>query len=1074
MTMLRRGCWAAALLLAWSGNAAADVNFNGGAIGNCSLAAATKTYTCLSIQLPVWNDKVIIADGYTVITNTGFAPTFNNGLIMGRTSVLRSAGLTSIDLSNVNPASVDIGGGTLIAGGNLALNSSMTINGSVSAGSLNTGSAVTITGSVNASGVATLGSNIRVNGNVTAGAVTTNSPGRIDGSITSTTTVYIDSGITVGGDISGTIVTTNSGVTLNGSVNASLSFLLGSGSTVNGDLSSPSIVLAPANSKVTGDINTTGILNMGSGTTVTGTVNAGGLLMNAAGANINGNVTVSGDVLMQAGSSINGDLSARNVVTQNSNANIYGNAAVNTIYLDYDNVVTGFITCTGLLGSQCNCVLRPLFYNHPLQCTSGTSAVHHFQIKHSGFGLTCQPQTVELKACANAACTATVSTTTKVTLSPGGGDVNVTGTTNAQVRYSTATGNAGVTLSATAAGVNNANVCQNTGANNASCQMVFKDEGLVLSAPDHVAMTPNVKLSVQALKNSPLGSCVPLVQGATVPVKFSCGYLNPLPANANAVGVSVAGTNLSCGGGTTDVNLTFDSNGVATPSPSLQYSEVGVTSLSAAYATNGLSASGTTQFTTAPAKIKLEPIRINTPANFFSATAFAKASEPFKVRLTALNYNDVPTKNFGRESPTPQNFMLPTPVLINPINGNAPLTIGSYKGIANGVADATDGTPGQWRFDDTGTLRVTVKLDGSNGYYLGNPTTGFNPQQSVDLTFVPDHFDVALLAGTPMDCASTGLSNPCAGSNANGKFVYSKQPIPLLINAYVGLKDASGAYLSPQNYVGAAARPIALSAWSTATPSAAVPSSVGDFNWTKTPPATPPFTFAYDPASKKTVGTLAGAATNLLPSYDFATAPTAPTTITVRATDSDGASSAGFAEPPITVVSGRLDIESVSGPLTGTVPVTAKAQYWNGRAYVFNPRFAPEDPSQPAAQSQALTVSLSRTDAGVKTYYLQYRNCKNGLYSGNAAQPCNASAMPKLATESITFRNGKGIFRLTQPTPALTRNGLVEVALHNTAFDNDPDKDKAELIKYLPSGFGTVIFGVYRSGPLIYLREVYN
>ncbi|MYM36016.1 hypothetical protein GTP38_16915 [Duganella sp. FT94W] len=1070
MTMLRRDCWAAALLLAWSGNAAADITFNGGAADNCSLAAATKTYTCSTIALPVWNDKVIIADGYTVITSSDFSPTYNNGLTMGKTSVLRSAGQSNIDLSNINPASVNTGGGTLIAGGKLSLNSSMTINGSVSAGSLNTGSAVTITGSVNVSGLATLGSNIRVNGNVTANAVTTNSPGRIDGAITATTTVYIDSSITVGGNISGTSVTTNSGVTLNGSVTATVSFRLGSGSTVNGNLSSPSMVLAPASSKITGNINTSGTLDMGSGTTVTGTVAAGGLIVRASGATINGNANISGDVDLQSGSTINGNLTAYNVITHNSNVNIYGDAIINSIDLDGDGWISGFITCNGPGGKDCNCVSKAYGYNKPLRCTSGSSTIHHFQIKHSGVGLTCQPQTVELKACSNAACSATVSTTTKVTLSPGGGDVNVSGTTNAQVRYSTATGNAGVTLSASAAGVSNANVCQNTGANNASCQMVFKDEGLVLSAPDHVAMTPNVKLSVQALKNSPLGSCVPLVQGATVPVKFSCGYVNPLPANANAVGVSVAGTNLSCGGGTTDVNLTFDSNGVATPSPSLQYSEVGVTSLSAAYATNGLSASGTTQFTTAPAKIKLEPIRINTPANFFSATAFAKASEPFKVRLTALNYNDVPTKNFGRESPTPQNFMLPTPVLINPIKGNAPLTIGSYKGIANGVADAADGTPGQWRFDDTGTLHVTVRLDGSNGYYLGNQTTGFNPQQSVDLTFVPDHFDVALLAGTPMDCASTGLSNPCVGSNANGKFIYSKQSIPLLINAYVGLKDASGAYLSPQNYVGAAARPIALSAWSTATPSAAVASSVGDFNWTKTPPATPPFTFAYDPASKKTVGTLAGAATNLLPSYDFTTAPTAPTTISVRATDSDGASSAGFAEPLLTVVSGRLDIESVSGPLTGTVPVTAKAQYWNGKAYVFNPRFAPEDPTQPAEQSQALTVSLSRTDAGVKTYYLQFSNCKNALYSGTAAQPCNAAAMPKLATESITFRNGKGIFRLTPPTPALTRNGLVDVALRNSAFNNDA----AELLKYLPSGFGTVIFGVYRSGPLIYLREVYN
>nr|WP_307729862.1 DUF6701 domain-containing protein [Duganella sp. sic0402] len=778
---------------------------------------------------------------------------------------------------------------------------------------------------------------------------------------------------------------------------------------------------------------------------------------------------------MGSGSTINGDLSARDVITRSSNAVINGNAAVNSIYIDWDNRVTKTITCTGALnGSEpCSCVSKPQSYSYSPTCAAAPSGgIHHFQITHSGVGLTCQPQTVQLKACTNDSCTTTSTTATNVTLSPGGGVISLTGSGSASVRYATATDANGVTLTATASGVSNATVCPNANTGTNNCQMIFKDEGLVLSAPDHISMTPNVKLNVQALKTSPQGSCVPLVQNATVPVKFSCAYINPLPANANQVGVAVGGTNLSCGSSSTDVSLSFDNTGLATPS--LQYSEVGQTRLTAAYTSAaGLGASGAGQFMTAPAKIKIEPIRINNPAAPVSQTAFAKASEPFKLRLTALNYNDIATRNFGRESPTPQNFAIPTPVLSNPVNGNFVLTTGTYKGIVNGVADASDGVPGQWRFDETGTLRFTVKLADSSTYYLGNTAAnGFNTQATAELTFVPDHFDVALQAGTPMSCALVGgLNNPCGSLNAAGKFIYAKQPFALVINAYTGLKDSTtNIYISPQNYVGTAARPITLSAWTAANPSVPVTggtSGVGDFSWSKEPPVTARFSFAYDNASKKTTGTLDTSLTGNLPSYDFRLTPTAPTTMVVRAIDSDGATSQGFAEPLLTVVSGRMDIPNVSGSLNRPVLVQPSAQYWNGSGYVFNSQF------------QLASIPMYTT-AGTKTYYIQFSKCMNGLdTSSNNSYTCPGSSALKLAApETIKFTDGKGMFYLAQPTPALTRNGSVDITLTNAAFQNDQDQDqdqdKKQLIRYLPSGTGRIIFGVYRSGPVIYSREVYN
>lgn len=1052
LTILRRGGWPAALLLLWSGNAAAaDVNFNGGAVSNCTLSG--KTYTCSNIPLGA-TDRAVIAGSYTVEVSGGFAPSYHQQLSMSSSSVLRTTNSTNIDLSNINPANVSVGGGTLTAGGKFTLGSATTINGAVNAASLSANSGNTITGAVSVTGLVDLASANKIGGSLSGGTIVTNSGVTLSGSVTATTSFYLGSGSSLTGNITApTITLAAAGSTIKGDIKASGKLDMGSNVGVTGTVTAGSAILRASGARITGDAIISGTLELEAGTNVTGKASAATLTMRATNARIDGDANISGDVLMESGTSIGGNLTARNVTTKDGNAVISGNATVNSIYIDGNNRVDGCIICIGAPAKDpYQCVSKPSWYNYTPKCSTPSSGIHHFQISHSGVGLTCQAQTVEIKACTDLNCTGTSSTATKVTLAPGGGEVQVSGTTSAQVRYASATGDGGITLSATAASVTGTTVCPNAATGTNNCQMVFKDEGLVLSVPDHVALDPNVKLNVQALKTSPQGSCVPLVQGATVPVKFSCAYLNPLPASANPVGVTVGGTNLVCGGGTTDVSLGFNNDGLATAP--LQYREVGLTSLTAAYTANSLGASGGVQFTTAPAKIKVEPIRINSPATFFSATAFAKASEPFKLRLSALNYQDQVTKNFGRETPTPQNFLILPPVLTNPSGGQRPLTIGSYKGIVDGVADAADGTPGRWRFDDTGTLEVTVTLDNSAGY-LGKSSAGFKPTQKTSLTFVPDHFDVTLLAGAPMDCAKTGLVNPCGGDNANGKFIYSEQPFLVAVNAYIGLKDATNSYyLSPQNYVGTAARAIALSAWSATDANVAVPASVGDFNWNKTPPASSPFSFGYNSASQKTIGALTPAAVGTLPRYIFNATPTAPTTIRLRVKDSDGASSAGFGEPLLTIVSGRMEIANVSGPLTGKVPVTAKAQYWSGKAYVFN------------SQYNSDKLPLSRTEAnGTTSYFVRFDKCKNGLAGANAALPCAGGPVIKLASADIKFGNGSGIFMLDTPVPAPSRNGSVDVALQNGSED---------LIKYLPSGSGTVVFGVYRSGPLIYTREVYN
>lgn len=1021
-TMLRRGSFAALLLLGAAAQAA-TLNFNGGAAGGCTLSG--NTYTCSSLSLAD-TDVVSIASNYKVVVNSALTFSYNQSLKMSGSAQLQTSG--NLSIADINPANLAVSGGTLTTSGNFKIGSQ----------------AQTIVADVNAATM-TIGS----------GSTT-----KITGTVTATSRIDIASHVTIVGPITAPVLTTNSGVTLNGNINSTTSFQLASGSSVTGNISSPSIKFDSSGSTVKGDVSTSGTLDVGSQVSVTGSVTAAGLVLRASSAVINGTTKISGDVVMESGTTINGDLSARNVTTNSGSAVINGNASVNAIYIDWNNSVNGVITCTGALNGTepCSCVSKPQYYNYTPRCAAAPSSnVHHFQISHPGSALTCQAQSIEIKACANEDCTSTVTGSTSMTLLPSNTPLTFTGTTTQSIRQPTA---ATITLGASGGGATSATVCPNAATKSDNCALKFEDKGLILSVsqPAHLAWASGIKLNIQALQNS-AGTCVPLVKGTT-PIAFSCDYVNPV-SGANAVPVLIGGKNVQCSGNTS-VDLTFDDNGSA--SASLQYAEVGQTRINASYVKDSLGASGAVEFTTAPASFKVEAVRVSS-ASQLSPTAFAKASEPFNVRLTALNAKGDPTKNFGRETP-PQNFYIDTPAMVEPANGVNAITIGPYKSVVDGAAVPEDGQKGYWRFDETGTIQIKVRQKDSSTYYLGNKTTGFNTNTQLNLTFAPDHFDVLLPpVGAPMSCAGLGaLKTPCDGSNPDGKFLYFGQPFALQVNAYIGLKDAQGKYLPAQNYVAGAARTVDISLLGVGGSNpgvSAVKWSNGD--------TTPRFIFSYDEHNKVTSGTLAPANMLIL---DFAntiaanaalTTPVAPTTFALRATNADTSSSASFAEPLLTMVTGRMEIGNISGPLKGNVPVKARAQYWNGKAYVFNSLYASD------------TLSLSRTVGTGKSYYISFSNCRNGLYGGNANAPCAGAPALGLAQgqDSMKFANGEATFYLAQPT-GLTRNGSVNVALRDASLENNNDKRLPELIRYLPSGSGTVVFGVYRSGPVIYTREVYN
>ncbi|MGH8807226.1 MAG: DUF6701 domain-containing protein, partial [Noviherbaspirillum sp.] len=128
---------------------------------------------------------------------------------------------------------------------------------------------------------------------------------------------------------------------------------------------------------------------------------------------------------------------------------------------------------------------------------------------------------------------------------------------------------------------------------------------------------------------------------------------------------------------------------------------------------------------------------------------------------------------------------------------------------------------------------------------------------------------------------------------------------------------------------------------------------------------------------------------------------------------------------------GRLRIDNAYGSELLRLPVSLEAQYWNGNAYVRNV----DDDCTPLAGAKFSLSKHTGGSGGITTANMNIANVVGG----------------------DPLSNGAGKIALNAPTPAITRKGSVEL--------------RSE-IPYLP-GAGRETFGVYKAGPVIYVREIY-
>ena len=1026
---------------------AATLNFNGSTVANCT--RANTQYTCTSLQMAD-TDAVVIASGYGVTVNSDVTIGYNQGLSMSGTASLTAN--RNIDFSNTNTPNLRITGGSLTANGGsfrVGGQSNNVIVADISAATVSLGgTAVRVTGNITASGNIDISSGSNLSGSISGGSITSNSNVTMSGSVKASGSVSIGSGSTISGPVSGSTITTSSSVTITGDVTATNSFSLGSGSTLKGATKAPVVSIDAANSQVQGDITASTSLVVGSGSQVKGNLTSPTIDLKASGLVVTGDVKASNSLTIASGNGVKGNVEGGTVTLDSSNAYITGNALVDHITLGWQGRVQQTITCKAYTPSNpCSCVTNNSGWGfneaQGPKCGPSTQAgPDHFQITHPPSALTCASAPVTVTACANAACSSVYTGAAQVTLTPGGATVQLnstqpaTGMAVSSVSQVTPAGNVQLGLTSTPA-TTGALVCRSSVDNSlTNCQMAFVTSALQVSGiPRYAEEAGTLSISALQASSSNPRACVPLFASQNKMLTLKCNYADPasgtVPARIqNKDGSYIplaANTGSACSTAGAAVQLAFDGNGLATPN--MLYADAGVLSLTATYASTSGSDSGLTLTGSGPVIVGPKYFVFSGIATPQAAgLAVAPLAPASSITVTALAAdNKTVTRNFGRES-TPPTLQL-TPAVEAPVFDGAqkPAVTGSVAFTGSNGA----GTASNLSWPEVGMLRFTASIPTYLGATLpALPATG----NSGVVQYVPHHYMTEIVVSkdkiVPFAPLCLAAMKCVAGVAPDGAYAYSGQPFSLRVTAQ-NLNGGTTLNFDgrDKSYLVA----VQLQGWDAAQGKQLFPpKDPAGSRLTDGSSAQNTLT-GIDPAAF-TLGVATPVIAYRFPGANGAMVQIAATDVLLRAASSYQGIEASSADPGVegklSILSGRWMVPHGYGSERYPVRLTVQAQYWNGATWVANLA----DSISVFSKAQVLLA-----------------NCKKVLVCAD------------LAVADVPYGVDKGVLpqdkRLTLLAPGAGKVGSVDVSISGHP--------------YLPSTVGTVVFGVFKSGPVIYLREMY-
>jgi len=305
--------------------------------------------------------------------------------------------------------------------------------------------------------------------------------------------------------------------------------------------------------------------------------------------------------------------------------------------------------------------------------------LHHIQIEHDGSALTCSPENVTIKACADANCDTLIASNIEVSLSASINDavwsenpVFIPAGTSKQVTLSHTSAQ---TLSVTAVPSIAAQLATSCEPN---CDITFHDSGYVLSLDNHASCSV-ASLTIQALKLSDSGtSCAPAFTGDQ-PVDLVFNYANPSSGSKLPL---LAGTSMAAASVAQTRTLNFDATATATLD--FKYEDAGQISIGASSASSTGLAPGSVNSVVYPAKIIVTSPDTNAdcPAGDASCSSFTPAASTFTLSLSAACADDTITPNFQMNN-IPLSVNTVAPALGNPVS----LGVNSVNFVAadNGV-----------------------------------------------------------------------------------------------------------------------------------------------------------------------------------------------------------------------------------------------------------------------------------------------------------------------------------------------------------------------------------------------------
>ncbi|WP_290122051.1 DUF6701 domain-containing protein [Aeromonas salmonicida] len=434
--------------------------------------------------------------------------------------------------------------------------------------------------------------------------------------------------------------------------------------------------------------------------------------------------------------------------------------------------------------------------------------IDHFQLDHSGQALTCNPETVTIKACADAACSSLITdpVTATLSLTPtsssngwiGGNTVAFSGgSTTVQLRNNTASAvTIGVSGSTPTTKPFSTTLCKsgNGTPSVAACTLSFADSGFFFDVPDTYSNQPQT-VTIKAVKKSDVTKqCVPGFASQSKSIKFWGSYISPTSNLSNSkisVNSSVLGTSQ---GTAVPMSLAFDAQGQSTMT--VKYPDAGKVQLDARYDGTGNEAGlvmlGADQFVARPVGLCITPPQGVCAVGNASCPVFKKAGETFQVDIKAMAWESANDGDICAGNQTTPNFVLNGiglgSTLVAPSPGtNATVGTTTY----NHVAATNSLNSVNQTVSEVGVFRMTATPP-ANGYFTYTiPSAQSQPVGR----FIPADFE--LVSGDIVPACSV--------------FSYMGQPFGVTLDVrarnttggqtqnYTGLFAKGDAYLSVAN-----------------------------------------------------------------------------------------------------------------------------------------------------------------------------------------------------------------------------------------------------------------------------------